>query len=220
MKLTSTPVGTLLTRMFIAAIMSCFSALTFLAPANALDQAITEEERALVNEISAYNSSIRTMVGRFVQVDTSGRQIEGTFYLDRPNKIRFRYNPPSKQEIISVGKGFYIIDRGERTRVGYPQDKIPLRQFLTDHIDLLASNMSNLIVGDELVAVTLVDDTQIGRIEVTLIFDKASKELQQWTLTEPNGNELTFSIFAVEKNLEIPKSYFYIDPTFTASSGE
>lgn len=215
MKFAANPFHNFLARTLLAALLSFAPATN----ASALDGEIAEEDLALVNEISAHNSAIKTMIGRFIQVDTLGNQIEGIFYLDRPDKIRFRYNPPSKQEIISVGKGFYIVDRGDRTRIGYPQDKIPLRQFLTDEIDLLAANMTNLIVGEELVAITLTDDTQIGRIEVTLIFDKQSKELQQWTLTEPNGNELTFSIYAVEQNLEIPKSYFYIDPTFSTTEG-
>lgn len=182
------------------------------SPGKALDRIITPEERALVNEISAHNSAIRTMVGRFIQIDSVGQQVGGVFFLERPNKIRFRYNPPSMQEIISVGKGFFIIDRAEKTKVAYPQDKIPLRQFLTDEIDLLNANMSELIVGEDLVAITLIDDTEIGRIAVTLIFDKLNKELQQWTLTEPSGNELTFSIYDIEKNIEIRPAYFFIAP--------
>lgn len=193
-------------------ILTLFISLAFAPATKALDRPITLEEAALVNEISAHNSAIRTMVGRFIQIDSVGQQIGGVFFLERPDKIRFRYNPPSMQEIISVGKGFFIIDRAEKTKVAYPQDKIPLRQFLTDEIDLLSANMSELIVGEDLVAITLIDDTEIGRIAVTLIFDKLNKELQQWTLTEPNGNELTFSIYEIEKNVEIRPAYFFIAP--------
>src|SRR5687768_17882217 len=37
-------------------------------------------------------------------------------FLERPGKIRFRYNPPSKEEIVSVGRGFYVINREDRTQ--------------------------------------------------------------------------------------------------------
>ena len=50
----------------------------------------------------------------------------------------------------------------------------------------------------------------------SLIFDIASYDLAQWTLTEPGGGELTFSLYDVEKDVEIPRSFFYIDPTYTA----
>ena len=51
-------------------------------------------------------------------------------------------------------------------------------------------------------------------MRVSLLFDTDSKELKQWVLTEPSGAELTFSLYDVDKDVEIPRSYFYIDPTF------
>lgn len=188
-----------------------------LAPANAQEaRRLTEEEVALINEISAHNSAIGTMVGRFLQIDTQGQRIEGTFYLERPGKIRFRYNPPSREEIISVGRGFYVIDRKEQTQYAYPQDKVPLRQFLDSKIDLLRSNIVAIDHSDDFLSLTLQDDTPAGVVTVALVFDKETKELAQWVLTEPGGGQLTFSLYDVQKGVEIPKSFFYIDPTFKA----
>src|SRR5665647_1173978 len=81
---------------------------------------LTSEEIDLINKISAYNSAITTMAGKFLQVDTQGQRIEGVFYLQRPGKIRFKYNPPSREEILSIGQGFYVIDRKEKTQYAYP----------------------------------------------------------------------------------------------------
>lgn len=188
-----------------------------LAPANAQEpRRLTEEEIALINEISAHNSAIKTMVGRFLQVDTQGNRIEGTFYLERPGKIRFRYNPPSREEIISVGRGFYVIDRKERTQYAYPQDKVPLRQFLDSEIDLLRANIVAIDQSEDFLSLTLQDDTPAGIVRVALVFDKETKDLTQWVLTDPQGGELTFSLYDVQKGVEIPKSFFYIDPTFKA----
>ena len=69
-------------------------------------RALTEAERQLIEEINGHNSAIKTMVGRFLQIDTQGQRIEGTFFLERPGKILFRYNPPSYEQIDSVGRGF------------------------------------------------------------------------------------------------------------------
>lgn len=188
-----------------------------LLPATAQEgRRLTEEEVALINEISAHNTQIRTMVGRFLQVDTQGNRIEGTFYLERPGKIRFRYNPPSREEIISVGRGFYVIDRKERTQYAYPQDKVPLRQFLDADIDLFKANIHSVQHSADYFTVTLRDDTPAGVVMVSLVFDRESKDLRQWTLVEPSGSELTFSLYDVEKGVDIPRSFFYIDPTFRA----
>jgi len=185
-------------------------------PAFALARPLTDDEKAMVNDISQYNSSVQTMVGRFIQISTTGEKIEGTFYLQRPDKIRFRYNPPSHEEIISVGRGFYVIDRKEQTQYAYPQDKVPLRQFLTNKIDLLSANIVDFVQSDTYATITLSDDTPEGTVQVALIFDKGTKDLAQWVLTEPSGEELTFSLYDIEKNVQIPKSFFYLDPTWKA----
>ena len=177
---------------------------------------LTEEEIALIQEIGAHNSAIRTMAGRFLQIDTQGNRIEGTFFIERPGKVRFRYNPPSREEIISVGRGFYVIDRKEETKYAYPQDKVPLRQFLDSDIDLLKANIVAIDQSDAYLSLTLQDDTPVGTVSVTLVFDKDSKDLVQWVLVDPGGAELTFSLYDVQKGVEIPKSYFYIDPTYRA----
>lgn len=179
---------------------------------------LTDAERQLITEINEHNSAIKTMVGRFLQIDTQGSRIEGTFFLERPGKILFRYNPPSSEQIVSVGRGFYVVDRKEQTQYAYPQDKVPLRQFLDSQIDLFKANIVAIAQSDDYFSVTLQDDTPAGIVRVALVFDTESKDLKQWTLTQPSGAELTFSLYDVDKDVEIPKSYFYIDPTFRAVS--
>ncbi len=189
-------------------------ALASALPASALQRPLTPDEEQLIRDIGTHNSRIRTMVGRFLQIDTQGQRIEGTFYLERPGKIRFRYNPPSREEIISVGRGFYVIDRREQTQYAYPQDRIPLRQFLDAEIDFFRTNIVGFTEASGYASITLSDDTPIGVVEVSLLFDSETKDLVQWSLVEPSGAELTFSLYDVQKDVEIPRSYFYIDPTY------
>ncbi len=202
-------------RTFFALAVLLFAA-SFPAFAQEQPRQLTEEEIALINEIGAHNSAIKTMVGRFLQIDTQGNRIEGTFFIERPGKVRFRYNPPSREEIISVGRGFYVIDRKEETKYAYPQDKVPLRQFLDSDIDLHHANIVAIDQSDAYLSLTLQDETPVGLVTVTLVFDKQTKDLSQWVLVDPSGAELTFSLYDVEKGVEIPKSYFYIDPSYRA----
>ena len=174
-------------------------------------RALTQDETDLINAISAHNSTITTMTGRFLQVDTQGNRIEGTFYLQRPGKIRFRYAPPSHQEILSIGQGFYVIDSEEKTQYAYPQDKVPLRQFLEDKIDLLHAGLVAINQSANYVELTLQDDTPIGTVKVALVFDKQSQDLVQWVLTNPDGTDLTFSVYDVQQGVDIPKATFYLN---------
>src|SRR5215472_3600960 len=52
------------------------------------------KQRVLLDRISAYLSSLQTMVGKFVQVGPDGGRTEGTFYMQKPGRVRFQYNPP------------------------------------------------------------------------------------------------------------------------------
>jgi outer membrane lipoprotein-sorting protein len=192
------------------------TALAMSVPALALDRALTPEEQQLIADIGAHNSAIRTMAGRFLQIDTNGGRTEGTFFLERPNKVAFRYAPPSREEIVSIGKGFYVLNRKDETYYAYPQDTIPLRQFLGDQIDLLAANVIDVTTTDGYISITVIDETVAGTVQVSLIFDTATKELAQWSLVEPSGAELTFSLYDVEKDVRIPPAFFSIPATYKA----
>jgi outer membrane lipoprotein-sorting protein len=199
---------------FAILVVTAIAALGVVHPASAQQRTLTPDEEFILQDISDHNTAIRTMAGRFVQVDSQGGQIEGTFYLKRPNNIRFRYGPPSREEIISQGRGFYVIDRTERTQYAYAQDHVPLRQFLGDEVSLINTDLSDVIMSETHVAVLISDESPLGTVEVSLIFDRATKDLAQWSLIEPSGVETTFSVFETEKNVEIPNNYFHIDPTY------
>ena len=202
-------------RVLLAAALAVFA---LALPAAAQTRTLTPDEEFILQQISDHNTAIRTMAGRFVQVDSQGGQIEGTFFLKRPNYVRFRYAPPSREEIVSQGRGFYVIDRQERTQYAYAQDHVPLRQFLGEQVSLINSNLSDVVMSETHVAVMITDDSPIGTVQVSLIFDRNSLDLVQWSLIEPSGVETTFSIQETEKNVEIPDSYFHIDPTYRSVS--
>jgi outer membrane lipoprotein-sorting protein len=185
---------------------------------NATGITLGQADIDLIAAIGAYHASIRSMAGRFQQIDASGTRQDGVFFLVRPDKIRFKYAPPAREEIISTGRGFYVIDRKARTSFAYPQERVPLRQFLTDKVDLLSANIVDLVKTEEMVAITIADDTPIGPVKVTLIFDLGTYELAQWSLTEPGGDEVTFSVYDTRNDIDIPRGYFYIDPTYSSPS--
>jgi outer membrane lipoprotein-sorting protein len=197
-----------------ALLLGLSAAFALSVPAWALDRALTPEEQQLINDIGAHNSAIRSMVGRFLQIDTNGGRTEGTFFLERPDKIAFRSAPPSREEIVSIGRGFYVLNRRDETYYAYPQDSIPLRQFLGDEVNLLNANVVDVTNSDGYMAITVIDETIAGTVQVSLIFDTDSKELAQWSLVEPSGAELTFSLYDVEKDVQIPRAFFSIPANY------
>ena len=77
------------------------AALVALLPASAF--ALTEEERGALAEISKKLSGVETMNGEFQQVDPNGAQRRGKFYIKRPGRVRFQYDPPTTVSVTLCG---------------------------------------------------------------------------------------------------------------------
>ena len=99
--------------------------------------AFTAAQRAQIDKTSAYLSSVQQMHGHFVQVAPDGSQSQGEFYVQKPGRARFNYDPPSPIEIIADGKSLVVRDRKLGTQDVYPLSQTPLRFLLSDRIDLL-----------------------------------------------------------------------------------
>lgn len=168
-------------------------------------------DRALVlQNISNYFNSIRTMQGQFIQIGPNDERSEGTFFLSRPGKVRFRYQPPVRVEVVADGKSLSVEDKTAGTQELYPLAKTPLKALLANHIDLTSTE----IVGDiredgDLVSVQLAEPT-FGDGRLTLIFDKATYELRQWVVTDARGLNTSVALFNVTTGQPIDPSIFRI----------
>ena len=56
---------------------------------------ITPEQRAVIDKVGGYLSNVHNLSGKFVQVGPDGRRVEGDFYIQKPGKVRFEYDPPA-----------------------------------------------------------------------------------------------------------------------------
>ncbi|MFL5183355.1 MAG: outer-membrane lipoprotein carrier protein LolA, partial [Microvirga sp.] len=50
-------------------------------------------QKAQAAKVSNYLSSLNTLVGNFVQVGPDGTKTKGDFYIQKPGKVRFEYDP-------------------------------------------------------------------------------------------------------------------------------
>src|SRR5687767_1333581 len=88
--------------------------------------AITEEERAALNEIAQKLAGIQTMNGEFLQFNPDGSQQQGKFYIARPGRVRFEYEP-ARNLIVSDGDMVLVHDRKLQTYDLWPLSQTPLR---------------------------------------------------------------------------------------------
>src|SRR5262249_32881178 len=105
-------------------------------PAN-IFQTFDANQKAQAAKVSAYLSSLQTLVGNFVQVGADGTKTKGDFYIQKPGKLRFEYDDPSTIEVIADGSSVAVRDRRLATQDVYPLSQTPLRYLLSDRIDLM-----------------------------------------------------------------------------------
>jgi len=177
--------------------------------------AFNSAQRAQVDKVSAYLSSIQQLVGDFVQVGPDGSRVRGEFYIQKPGKVRFDYEPPSRIEIIADGQSVVVRDRKLATQDLYPLSQTPLRFLLSERIDLLKeTNIIGVRADDTFVTVT-IEETQplVGTSRLVMMVGAKDFKLKQWTITDPQGYDTTVAVSNLDNSKRPDPNLFKIDYT-------
>jgi outer membrane lipoprotein-sorting protein len=183
------------------------------APTRPAEPITTEAgQHALVDRVSLYLSTIQTLVGNFVQVGPDGRKTEGRFYIQKPGKVRFEYDPPSPIDVVADGSFVQVRDRNLETRNLYPLSTTPLRYLLADRIDLWRE--THLVsVGQDAKYVTVTIEERslvVGTNRLMMMFDAKDFQLLQWTVTDPQGYDTTVGVYNLDTNKKPDPNLFRI----------
>jgi outer membrane lipoprotein-sorting protein len=202
--------------------LACFVCLFFaaFAPAQVLAQAQTESQRQnwsdspAVAQAEKYLGGLGMVKARFVQTSADGMQLLGSFYLNRPGKLRFEYD---NLEDFIVADGFFIYfydaALGE-------QSNAPIGQTLADFLlrEDLALSGKDIVVTDlrrsgGLLQLTLGQAGDLDQGSITLGFDESPMVLRKWRVNDAAGNITEVELFDLQTNINLPASMFvYVDP--------
>lgn len=156
-----------------------------------------------------YLDGLGTAQARFLQTAPDGSEATGTFYLSRPGRLRFEYDPPARDFVVADGLliYFYDGDLGE-------QSNAPIGQTLADF--LLRGNLR--LSGDVrvtevkraggLLQIQMVqtNDPQAGSL--TLGFTESPFTLKKWRVVDSQGLITEVELFHLETGLKLPSSLF------------
>jgi len=172
-------------------------------------------QKAQAAKVSSYLSSLQTLVGNFVQVGPDGSKTKGDFYIQKPGKVRFEYEPPNPIDIIADGSSLAVRDRKLATQDIYPLSQTPLRFLLSDRIDLLKdTNVVNVTADDLFISVTIEEkQALIGTSRLMLMIGAKDGQLKQWTVTDPQGYDTTVAVYNLDSSKKVDPSLFKIDFT-------
>lgn len=166
------------------------------------------EDAELVARASAYLNGITTLRGRFQQISEAGF-FHGSYYIARPGRLRFEYDPPVPLLFVVDGTFVAIDDKELRTVNRYPLSATPLRILLAENVDLAAEARIALIErlpGQS--RLTLIEDEGLAQGELTLVFEEPSFALSQWIILDAQGTRTTVRLESQEAGMSLDPNLF------------
>ena len=182
------------------------------APAGATT-ALDQNQRDLVNRFSLYLSSIQTLQGDFTQIAPDGSKSQGQFFIQKPGRVRFEYNPPSPLDIVADGRLVAVRNRSLDTQDLFPLSQTPLRFLLNEHIDLLRETNVVGVSSDDVFDTIIIEERQplTGTSRLMMMFDAKTLQLKQWTVTDAQGYDTTVAVYNLDFTSKPDPSIFTIN---------
>jgi outer membrane lipoprotein-sorting protein len=165
---------------------------------------------AAAQKIADHFSSVKTMMGEFVQFSPRGDQTGGKFFIERPGKLRFNFEDPSPIRVIADGNNVVVGNMKLKTWDLYPLSKTPLTLLLADRIDLSNQMVRDVKEESDLTTIVLGNKTVFGDSTITMMFDPKTYDLRQWTITDLQGKDTSVMIYNVQNGVRFDDKVFSI----------
>ncbi|MGF1455858.1 MAG: outer membrane lipoprotein carrier protein LolA [Alphaproteobacteria bacterium] len=169
---------------------------------------LSERDLTDLDRVSKYLNGIKTMQGRFFQVSDQGLG-GGQFWMRKPGRLRFVYDPPATIELVADGTVVAVIDKQLETVNTYPLSATPLKVILARKIDL-ADDVDIISVErrDDRLFITAREDEGVAAGQITLIHEEPTLALRQWVIIDAQGVETTITLKDVKEGMKLPRSLF------------
>lgn len=176
--------------------------------------ALGQTNPADLTRISNYLNGISTMQGTFVQVGPDGDLSQGLFYMRRPGRIRFEYQPPNPTLIVADGFWVGVYDVLDGTLDRFPLEETPLDLLLRDRVDFRTEGAIRRIERSSgQLRIQAVDPDAEDQGSITMVFNDNPLELTQWIVVDGQGLATTVALSEIRRNVTIDADKFFIsDP--------
>jgi outer membrane lipoprotein-sorting protein len=146
-------------------------------------------QSAVLADVERYLNGIDTLAARFEQIAPDGSLSRGRVYIQRPGRLRFDYDPPSRIRLIAPGDWrlvFYDASIGQVNVI--PISQTPLGILLDDEVRLDGDvEVTNVREQAGELAVTVIRKGEADQGSVTLVFAKSPLALRRWSVVDAQG---------------------------------
>lgn len=193
-----------------------FFALFFVinVPAVSYAQKVKEARAEDIERAEKYLQDLKTAQARFVQTTHDGGQLVGTFYLSRPGKVRFEYDPPIENFVVADGVFIYFYDAELEEQTNAPIQATLANFFLREDFSL----NDDLVIKDAkeaggLVQITVVQAEEPEAGSITFAFSQKPFELKKWRVVDGQGQITEVELFYLKTGMKLDDDLFYfLDP--------
>ena len=174
---------------------------------------LSAQDRADVARVEQYFNSIKSFQARFNQVSSiGGKQIAGNFYVRRPGRLRFEYDPPAKVVIVSDGAQvtYYDAARDELSQVplGWSVANFLVQENLKLSGDLTVTRVDR---ADGLLQLTIIQTKSPQEGKLLLVVTEQPMQLKRWSVIDAKEREIMITLSDMKTGVNLKNDLFYVD---------
>jgi outer membrane lipoprotein-sorting protein len=177
---------------------------------------LAADDQAAVKRVESYLNAITTLAGRFLQTSSNGGEATGRFYLWRPGRLRFDYDPPVPDLIIATGDLLIHYDRELKTASQIFQESTPAAFLLQKEIRFERDfQITHVGLRPGVISLTFVQAKEPATGSVTLILGDSPLALREWIVTDQQGVETRVSLLDYQQGGRLDGKLFeFNEPTW------
>ncbi len=170
------------------------------------------EAQTGVPQIEQYLNSIRTVKARFVQSNPNGSIAQGTFYLRRPGRMRFEYDPPSQLKIVADGFQVTMWDPATKDfgqwPIGWTAASFLVKEPLSLSGDIRVEKLDRV---NGLIEATMSQAKKPQEGKMIARFAENPLALRGWTIIDSRGQQVSVALTDTQTGMQLADSLFKND---------
>lgn len=170
---------------------------------------------ARVAQAETWLQNLKTSQARFTQKGYDGTVLQGNFYISRPGRLRFEYDPPVADLVVADGLMLYFYDAQQKQASSAPIGTT-LADFLLRKNARLDGDLKVMNVrsrnGMTSMVVTQVNDPSAGQLQLNFI--ETPFQLKSWQIIDAQGLTTDITLNNLVTGMALPPALFvFKDPS-------
>lgn len=168
-----------------------------------------------VTQAETWLNNLKTGTARFKQTGYDGRVATGKFFIKRPGKLRFEYDPPLKDFAVADGVMIHYYD-SEQNQASSSPISLSLADFLLRKTARLDGDLTvtNIRTKNGIISMAVAQKADEGAGQLILNFTENPYMLHSWIVIDPQGLTTTVELQDFQLGMDLPYGLFvFKDPS-------